>query len=120
MIKLLTKIKTIKQTIKISLVKRLLLVKMNAPIKQVVLRENKYIPNNQLEDAIKMGLQRPTCGVHVLCAPCNTGKTTTVRRIADELRTSKDVSGVLFESLNGTVRNSNSLEAIQPGIWRPQ
>jgi len=99
----------IKQMPKVSMVKRSLLVKMNAPIKQVSLRENKYIHNNNLEGAIKMGLKSQNCGVHVLCAPYGIGKTTSVRRIANELRTNEDLSGVIIEPLDDSVRNSDSL-----------
>jgi len=108
MLKLMTQM-MINKSIKLTTVKRSLLVKMNAPIKQVSIIENKYIPNNKLENSIKTSLQSPTCGVYVLYAPYATGKTTSVRRIADELRTSQELSGVIIESLDNTVLLSNSL-----------
>lgn len=95
--------------LKVPMFKRQMLVKMIAPIQQVSLRENNYIPNNKLEGVIKMGLQKDICGVQVLCAPSGTGKTTSVRRIADELRTNKDLSGVIVEPLDYSIRNSESL-----------
>jgi len=55
----------IKQITKVQVVKRLLFAKMNDLIKQVPLRENKYIHNNKFENSIKIGLQNPTCGVIV-------------------------------------------------------